>query len=421
MEINIAALLKQDYPDFTLIIVVDNVEDPAWPMLQRICESAPDRIELQVLRNPLSTCSLKCSSLAQVVEGLDPSFEVVAFMDGDVLPHKGWLYDLVLPLLDRSVGVTTGTRWYMPNDGNWGSLVRYFWNTGAVVQAWLNDMVWGGSMAMRRDVMMEVGLPTAMRKAFADDATVVRQMKVFGYKTCFVPAVTMVNREEITFASFVQWSERQMICAKSCGPNFRMVDIHGFSVFCCLLLPIATALAGWQTGNSQIVGISLAAMATFWLAAAFSTMAVEIGVRHALSNNHTDSKWLHWRTIIRLFPCDHRPLRLPSATRRCPFTKTRIPARRRVRDSRHYRCTPIEVPPFPRALPPKISGVCIVSRRNKQALTSSTYHLSPRSNPALVLKNFPRRVTVSAWRSSACCCRRSSKLAWQMRQPIDSM
>jgi cellulose synthase/poly-beta-1,6-N-acetylglucosamine synthase-like glycosyltransferase len=65
---------------------------------------------------------------------------VLAVIDADAVPHRWWLRDLVAPLSDPRVGVATGNRWYMPEHANWGSLVRYLWNVGAVVQVWFNEM-----------------------------------------------------------------------------------------------------------------------------------------------------------------------------------------------------------------------------------------------------------------------------------------
>ena len=54
-------LLRQDYPDYELHVVVDRRDDPAWQIVQ---DAAGDhsRVPIHVaeLREPLPTCSLKC-------------------------------------------------------------------------------------------------------------------------------------------------------------------------------------------------------------------------------------------------------------------------------------------------------------------------------------------------------------------------
>ncbi len=108
---SMSALLDQDYDNFTLFVIVDSANDAAWPDVRKLEALAPDRVKSQVLSNRLETCSLKCCALAEVTEQLDASYEVVAYLDGDAAPHRHWLRELVEPLSDTSIGVTTGNRW----------------------------------------------------------------------------------------------------------------------------------------------------------------------------------------------------------------------------------------------------------------------------------------------------------------------
>jgi cellulose synthase/poly-beta-1,6-N-acetylglucosamine synthase-like glycosyltransferase len=302
LEANMAALLDQDYPDFRLFIVVDSDHDAAWPHVKRVQALASDRVETRVLQNPLPTCSLKCSSLAEVVERLDDSYDVVAFLDGDAPPHRTWLRELVEPLSSPSVGVTTGNRWYLPQRGNWGSLVRYFWNAGAVVQVWMNGITWAGSMAMRRDVIREIGLVRAWRRALSVDATVVRKMREHGYRTEFVPSVIMPNREAISLSKFMPWAERQMIAAKSSGSGWALMATHVLSIAGCMFAPFAWLLAGIATRNTYHIGVALAAIAAYWGGVGLSTLVIERAMQKVFQRNGVASSWLAPDTGLRLAP-----------------------------------------------------------------------------------------------------------------------
>ncbi len=183
------------------------------------------------------TCSLKCSSLAEAVDQLDPSYEVIAFLDGDAPPHRTWLRELVEPLADPTIGVTTGNRWYTPDQVSWGSMVRYFWNAGAIVQVWLNGIIWAGSMALRRNVVDQIDLVASWRKSLSVDGTVVRRLKAAKLRAQFIPSVIMPNREDITIKSFTPWSERQLVAARSSGAGWAVVLFHAFAIACVYLPP----------------------------------------------------------------------------------------------------------------------------------------------------------------------------------------
>jgi len=158
----LAGLLGQDYPDYTVHVIIDSYQDPVWEDLQPWLAKTPaSRLCVQLLEQPSESCSLKAGALVQVIERLAPRFEVLAFLDADVTPHATWLSDLVAPLSDETVGAVTGQRWYAVSSGEWGTLTRFLWNVGAVVQIWLNGIVWAGSLAMRRQTIDEIGLVAA--------------------------------------------------------------------------------------------------------------------------------------------------------------------------------------------------------------------------------------------------------------------
>jgi cellulose synthase/poly-beta-1,6-N-acetylglucosamine synthase-like glycosyltransferase len=297
------ALLKQDYPEFLISIVIDDRLDPARKIVEAVIRSTgATNIRVSVLRHRRVTCSLKCSSLIQAVEDLDEKFEVVAFIDGDVKPHPQWLRDLASPLADPKVGVVTGNRWYRPEVGNWGSLVRYFWNAGAVVQVWFNDIVWAGSMALRRDCIERVDLLNAWSHALADDTAVYCQLQKHGLRVQFAPSVLMVNPEHIGLSSFRGWVRRQLVCAKHCSDGWAVVLFHGMYLACTQLLGMGLLVAALALGNYSSALIAASAMALYWLASIASAAALEYGVHRITSLNDQSSQWMSALTLLKLVP-----------------------------------------------------------------------------------------------------------------------
>ncbi|WP_315790659.1 glycosyltransferase family 2 protein [Fischerella sp. JS2] len=246
----VQALLHQNYPQYNLHIVVDSQQDPAWNIVNKTIQQAR-AIHVQV--NPLiarhNTCSLKGSALVQAIEALDDSYQVVAFIDADVIAHPNWLRELVTPLMDEEIGATTGNRWYMPQTRQWGSLVRYLWNTVAVIFMCIHQAPWGGSMAMRLSVLRQSGLLEIWKQSVSVDVPIYKALQAMGLNVKFVPTVMMPNREECNLARCLRFITRQLLVTRLYNPQWPLVVAQVFASTSAVLLTIALLLIALISGN----------------------------------------------------------------------------------------------------------------------------------------------------------------------------
>jgi cellulose synthase/poly-beta-1,6-N-acetylglucosamine synthase-like glycosyltransferase len=303
LEQNVRALAAQHYPDYKLFIVVDHVDDPAWKIVEQVRDELPDRIQISALRDPLKTCSLKCSAMAQAIEGLDPDYEIVAFADGDVFVHPSWLRELVEPLADLNVGASTGNRWYLPTDSSLGSMTRYFWNMGVVFQVWLNEFVWPGSMALRAETLNRMELVAALRRSLFDGPAVVRELRRAAFKVRFVPTVMIPNREQISLRAFTQWVERQTIVAGTAETqNWLLLALNALHVAICVFAPPLAALIGWWSSDDSALRWGLIALVCYWGVMSFSVFAVERAVRGVLTLHEKELRWFSWPKALSAVP-----------------------------------------------------------------------------------------------------------------------
>lgn len=246
------ALSAQDYADYRIVIVADDRHDPGIQLVEELRrEAGADRFQIRVLSQPLKTCSLKNSCLVEAVASLDDSFGIVAFIDGDIVPHSRWLSDLCAPLGDPTVGATTGNRWYLPPaPASYGSLVRRVWNVGAVVQMWLTGIVWGGSMAMRIDVLRGTGLCDVWRRSMSTDSVVTKAIRKHGYRVAFVPDAVMPVREEVSLDSFRVWMVRQLMMVLLYHSGWKLMFLQALSIISiyfgsAVLMAYAATMGAW--------------------------------------------------------------------------------------------------------------------------------------------------------------------------------
>ena len=155
-------LVAQDYPSYRVRIMVDSPLDEAHGTLRDIWgESPPAHVEVRSLAERYDTCTFKMSGILAGTADVPADVAVVALMDGDTVPHPTWLRELAAPIARGTAAVVTGNRWFYPDTPSLGSLCRFWWNAGAVPQMAFYHMPWGGTMAVRRDLMADERLATA--------------------------------------------------------------------------------------------------------------------------------------------------------------------------------------------------------------------------------------------------------------------
>jgi hypothetical protein len=222
----LGALVELDYPSYEVVIIVDDLDDPAWQVLQDAL-GARDRprvrVRVEVLHRPLETCSLKLSAQVQALDGLDGRCRVVALIDADVVPDRGWLRALVAPFRDERVGASTGFRWYTPQDTRWGTLVRYWWNFASVCHMIAFGVPWGGSLAWHLGRVGRDRLRRQLAHSFSEDTSTAPLLRALGQRLAMVPEATMVCPETIDLPRCVAFIRRQLLCVRLHHPHWNAI------------------------------------------------------------------------------------------------------------------------------------------------------------------------------------------------------
>jgi len=285
------SLAHLDYPDYQVHVIVDNAEDPEWELVKKIAERSPHIFIPMILESPAPTCGLKNSALIQGVERSATDREVFAFVDADAHIYPGWLRELVQPLQDSGVGASTGNRWYMPSDGRFGSLVRYFWNAAGVGYMWLFDIAWGGSMAIKRSAIDRADLLNIWRNSLTDDTPVAPALQSQGLTQAFAPLVIVVNRESMNVRQFLRWGARQTLMSRLYTPQWPLIVLQ-ILLQCAwrLFAPLfALALA---LNNSDLWLPVIVTESFYWASIAVAAIVMETAVRNVLRNRDDQVAWI---------------------------------------------------------------------------------------------------------------------------------
>jgi cellulose synthase/poly-beta-1,6-N-acetylglucosamine synthase-like glycosyltransferase len=297
------ALLNQDYPNYDVIIVVDHPDDPVYALAEEVIKASDkNNVKIGVLKNRKETCSLVNSSLIQTIQKNLNDYEVVAMIDADAMPHKTWLRELIAPLLNKKIGAVTGQRWYFPPRANMGDLIRYIWNIPAVLQMIFFRIPWGGSLAIRIDVLQKCKVLDYYEKTLVQDVPLFNILKSHGYTIEFVPSVLMINRESVTLSSLVPWIQRQLLWAILYHSSWWKIVMHGILVTIVpllLLTLIATSTLLNETFIAVLASLTLIGYVGITLC---QLLLLEYLVRRIIKKRNEFTKWLTPLKLIAFIP-----------------------------------------------------------------------------------------------------------------------
>ena len=295
------SLLSQNYPDYDLHIVVDSRNDPAWEIVSRVIrDTHPVKLHIGLLREPLTTCSRKCSALLQMRGEIDIDAQVVAFIDGDVVPHENWLKDLVATFADPNVGAAFGMPWYFPSKLRWGSAVRKVWNTPSGLIRILSNWLWGGTMALRTDVLNHPALGYRWTQALSSDTSVDGVVQEMGLRSVWVPSLFMPDTDECGFWSFCRQVFRYLLITRLYQPAWWIIATFVIALNVALIGAAVISAAAWIAGETTAAGIAGGSIGIYTALLVASLLVVDRGVRAVVASNGYSVSGISLTGVVKL-------------------------------------------------------------------------------------------------------------------------
>lgn len=260
---NIQALLKQDYPAFEILFVLDRADDPAAVLIRNIVgERAATKI---VFSGPALESGQKVHNLRVAVREIDARCEVLVFADTDARPSENWLRDLVSPLADADLGASTGYRWFVPIRGGLASRLRSVWNASiasALGEDGTKNFCWGGATAIRRSTFEELKISDRWRGTVSDDFTVTRVLHEANLPIHFTPQCLTASVGDCGFHELLEFTTRQIQITRVYAAHLWKAVLLGSLLFAIVfisgsLLVVVRAALGLTIRGPLIVIVAI--------------------------------------------------------------------------------------------------------------------------------------------------------------------
>jgi len=222
LEENLRRLFDQDYDDYEITFVVQDGWDPAYRMIERLCQEYPDRVTRLVVAGQAQHSSQKVHNLRAATRRVGAKVDYLVFVDSDAQPRREWLRGMIGRLDDpidgrgRRVGAVTGYRWIIPVRGGLAGCLLSSLNAGITTlfgsRGWYP--VWGGSWAIRRDVFESIGLREAWRDVLSDDLVASLMLRRHGLAVRFEPACVVASPYDGNLFQLLSFLRRQYLIGR---------------------------------------------------------------------------------------------------------------------------------------------------------------------------------------------------------------
>lgn len=261
----VGSLLRQDYPDFEVVVLDDDSLDATGRLLLEIRARSGDQLRIlpgKTLPAGWFGKHWACHQLAQAAHG-----ELLLFTDADTVHHPTALRCAVEALQAEGAGALS----VLPRQavGSWGEMLVIpvlAWTMHTFVPFILprrTPTAVGQFMLFRREVYAAVGGHAAVRAEVLDDLALARNVHRAGLRWAFLD-----GSGRVTTRMYRGWKETARGLAKNLFPVFR------YSVPLFLFVWTWLLWLAWQplfvlalriTGNAVPEGIVLPAAATIGL------------------------------------------------------------------------------------------------------------------------------------------------------------
>ena len=227
-DAHVRSVLGQRYRSYRVIFAVESQSDPAHAALEQHVASPPvdplvglTAAEV-VVAGRAEREGQKVHNQLAALRRLADEEQFVAFADADAVVGPLWLQELAAPPNWGDIGATTGYRWLIPPAEAGESLRAARRHLPSLLASVINasgltlmgsersDCAWGGSMAIRRDILEQYDLAGRWRGSMNDDWQLTRLVRrVPGYRILFMTPCVVPTDVNYTWSSAWEFGTRQ--------------------------------------------------------------------------------------------------------------------------------------------------------------------------------------------------------------------
>jgi ceramide glucosyltransferase len=245
LEAALASICEQSYPAFQIIFGVQDANDPALLIVQRIRARFPDR-RIDVVVDPaLHGVNRKISNLINMMRAVQHG--VLVFSDSDLHVQPDYLERIVAALQAPGCGLVTTLGFGLPTMSGLiarlgATEISHTFLPGALLSRMFGRQdCLGTTMALRVETLARIGGLNSLVRHVADDNVLGQRVQELGLRIALADTVVMTAVPEVALRALWQHELRWSRTVRALEPGLLATSVLQFPIFWAT---IAFALSG---------------------------------------------------------------------------------------------------------------------------------------------------------------------------------
>jgi ceramide glucosyltransferase len=240
---NFASFCRLDYPEYETLFCVNEADDPAVPVIEKLQQDFPHRNIRLLVGAPGLGASNKVNKLCRLVD--EASHELLVISDSDVRVESSYLRDVAAPFADPKVGaVTVFFRSLIP--GSFGAMLDA---AGSAVEFAASALLaqklegvrftLGATMATTKELLAEIGGFEALANRYVDDFELGNRIAARGYRVELAATPVWMVYPRETLSEFLRHELRWTIGLRNVRPGGHAAMVFTFGLPWTILAAVA--------------------------------------------------------------------------------------------------------------------------------------------------------------------------------------
>jgi ceramide glucosyltransferase len=268
---NYSSFCLQNYEDYEILFGVNEMSDPAVPVIQKLVAEFPER-KIRILSDaPLFGTNRKVNNLALLTK--EAQYEFLVQSDGDVRVEPNYLREVLAPFADPSVGVVSCFYRGIAQPNLYaeleaiGAASDFF--AGALVADWMEGVTFalGASVATRKSWLEKIGGYQSFANDLADDYEIGNRVHKAGGKVLLSREGVWTMYPALTFKQFWEHQVRWARTIRLVRPTsfFGLIVTHGlpWAIVAAIVAPAARLSAAYLAAY-LVLRLTLAWIVGVW-------------------------------------------------------------------------------------------------------------------------------------------------------------